>query len=307
MARSMLAILVIGLPLQLASQAPTGRWTVELWMDSAGALGPRPTARYVRGQVGFDTLHANSGSDTDGQRWTRRYWPGRFAIDLKPFFGAQIGDDVSTTVFGPFDSTSSTEVEAEYPIADSVQMNFIPRVSHGGLTATGRVRGDTIAGVWHMRAYCCGAVGRFRMLRVSESPLTFRRPPPPQRPPPLPVDKRAEIRVRTRDSGTGEFFAGKHSLIQFNPWTSKCCYTTGTQPGGWGVYFWLPPGRYQIELSEFSCNGRFASLRKPVVYEFTAVAGDTVEVTLEVARQNVPLAPTYDNREGVTCGALRAP
>lgn len=303
----MLIVLASTLALQLASQAPTGLWAVELWMDSAGALGPRPTARYVRGQVAFDTLHAETGTASNGQRWTRRYWPGRFSIDLKPFFGAQIGDDVSTTVFGPFDSTSSTEVEAESAIADTIHMNFIPRVSHGGITASGKLRGDTLVGTWHMRAYCCGAVGRFRMLRVSGAPVAFRRPPAPPPPPPLPVDQRVEVRVRTRDSGTGAFFAGKHSLIRFNPWTSKCCYTTGTQPGGWGVYFWLAPGRYQIEFSEFDCSGHFASLRNPVIHEFTAAAGDTVEVTLEVNRDSVPLSATYDNREAMTCRALRAP
>ncbi len=300
-----LTFLFITLPLHLGAQVPTGRWSLELWMDSAGAIGPRPAARYVRGQIGFDTLHADTGTASNGRTWTRQYWPGRFAVDLKQFFGAQIGHDVSTTVVAPFDSTSSTEVEADYPIGDSIAVNFVPRVSHGGITASGRIRGDTILGNWYMRAYCCGAVGHFRMVRFSHAPVFFRRPPPPPLPPPLALDRRVEVRVRARDSGTGKFFAAQHSLIRFNPSSSTCCYSTGTQPEGWGVYFWLPPGRYQIELSRFDCGGRFASLRQPAVHEFTAAAGETVEVTLEVNRDTVPLSPTYDNRDGLRCRDLK--
>ena len=304
--RPMLLLLFHLLAGQASAQTPTGRWSVELWLDSAGAIGPRPTARYVQGQVTFDTLFADTGTGSNG-RWTRRYWPGRFAIDLRPFFGTQIGQDVSTTVVGPFDSTSRSEVEADHPISDSVGINFIPRVSHGGITAEGAIHGDTIVGMWYMRAYCCGAQGHFRMVRFSRSPVTFRRPAPPPTPPPLTPDRRVEVRVRMRDSGTGQFFAARHSLIRFDPWSNTCCYSTGTEPDGWGVYFWLPPGRYQIELSRFDCDGRFASLRTPVVQEFVGAAADTVQVTLQVNRDTVALSPTYDNRDGARCRDLRAP
>ncbi len=303
----MLICLLATLPLHVGAQNPTGRWTLEFWMDSAGAIGPRPTARYVRGQIGFDTLHADTGTASSGERWTRQYWPGRFAVDLRPFFGRQIGHDVSTTVVTPFDRTSSTEVETDYSKKDSIEVNFIPRVSHGGITANGSFYGDTIVGTWYMRAYCCGATGHFRMTRLSDAALSFSRPAPPPLPPPLPIDRRVEVHVRVRDSGTGQFFAAQHSLIRFNPSSSTCCYSTGTQADGWGVYFWLPPGRYQIELSTFDCKGRFASLRKPVVHEFTAAGGDTVAVTLEVSRDTVALSPTYDNRDGLRCRDLRAP
>ena len=70
---SMLTFLLATLPLHLGAQNPTGRWTLEFWTDSAGAIGPRPTARYMRGKIGFDTLHADTETASNGQRWTRQY------------------------------------------------------------------------------------------------------------------------------------------------------------------------------------------------------------------------------------------
>src|SRR6478752_1241527 len=104
------ALAALVLPAVLGAQSPTGTWSIELRMDSAGTLGPRPTARVVHGVVRFDTLHVDSGVAPNGNHWTHRYWPGRFAIDLTPFFGGPIGQDVSTTIMSPFDASGMTEV-----------------------------------------------------------------------------------------------------------------------------------------------------------------------------------------------------
>lgn len=47
-----------------------------------------------------------------------------------------------------------------------VTIDFIPRVSHGGVTMVGRIVDDSVRGSWHQRSYCCGAWGTFIMWRT---------------------------------------------------------------------------------------------------------------------------------------------
>lgn len=294
----------IALPASIGAQAVTGTWSIELWLDSASVLGPRPTARFMQGLVRFDTLHVDSGVAGNGTRWTRRYWPGRFSIDLTPFFGGPVGRDVSATIQYPFDQTSATEVEAEVN-GDSLSLEFIPGVSHGGISLSGIVVADSMAGAWQMRAYCCGAYGHYRMRRTSSAPVAFVRPPAPPPPAPLAVNVRVEVRVRLLDLATGHYFAGEHALTTPKRGWTKCCYTTNGNADGWGQFFWLPPGQYAIEFERFDCAGRFASLRQHITQDFRGKGGDTVQITLRVNLDTVALSRTYDNPDSLPCRELR--
>jgi hypothetical protein len=295
----------IALPASLAAQSASGTWSIELWLDSANAIGPRPTARFVQGLVLFDTLHVDSGVAGNGSRWTRRSWPGRFAIDLTPFFGGPIGRDVSTSIRYPFDEASATEVEAELD-GDRLRLHFIPGVSHGGISLSGVVAADSMAGRWEMRAYCCGARGHFLMRRISRVPVAFVRPPPPPPPKPLAVDARVEVRVRLLNLATGRYFAGRHGLTNRQNGWIKCCYSTTGDSQGWGQFFWLPPGQYSVAFEEFDCAGRFASLRRRISQDFEGKAGDTVQITLRVNLDTVALSRTYDNLDSLPCRKLRS-
>ena len=297
-------VAAIALPASLRAQSVSGTWSIQLWLDSANALGPRPTARFVQGLVRFDTLHADSRVAGNGSRWTHRYWPGRFAIDLTPFFGGPIGRDVSTSIRYPFDEASGTEVEAEAD-GDTLRLDFIPGISHGGISLSGAVAADSMAGLWEMRAYCCGASGHFRMRRTSSVPVAFVRPPPPPPPKPLAVDARVEVRVRLLDLASGRYFAGRHGLTGRQKGWTKCCYSTSSDSEGWGQFFWLPPGKYSVGFERFDCAGRFASLRRHVSQDFEGNAGDTVQITLRVNLDTVALSRTYDNLDSLPCRELR--
>ena len=142
-----------------------GVWQVTLVMDSAAALGPPPSARRTGGTVAFsDSLRPSDFQyDLNGPM---THEVGRFDIDLVPFFGGPVAQDVSTTVFGPGTPDLLRETVGSVFAGDSVSIDFIPRMSHGGLSLQGLIRGDSAAGTWIQRAYCCGARGSFVMWRV---------------------------------------------------------------------------------------------------------------------------------------------
>ena len=50
---------------------------------------------------------------------------------------------------------------------DSVAITVVPRFADWGVEMLGRVSGDTIRGIWYQRASCCGAYGRFTLLRTA--------------------------------------------------------------------------------------------------------------------------------------------
>ncbi len=144
-----------------------GEWRVSLVLKERGALGPTPTKREVSGMIAF--------RDTFPPVWPNRTAPdsfvteevGRYDIDLTPFFGGQIAKDVSSTTFGSTAGSFTIEATGSVFSQDSVHIDLIPRISHGGLSFVGRMRGDSITGNWTQRAYCCGARGTFVMRRVS--------------------------------------------------------------------------------------------------------------------------------------------
>ena len=142
-----------------------GDWALRLELEEPSKMHPQPTGRVVTGpvRIGAQHLPPDEGDDLDSLVVVRR---GLHELDLSPFFGGPYARDVSTTVFGG-GATLFREVSAEATGGDSVRLVIIPRMSHGGLTLSGIVRGDTIVGGWFQNAYCCGAVGRFLMWRTA--------------------------------------------------------------------------------------------------------------------------------------------
>jgi alpha-tubulin suppressor-like RCC1 family protein len=143
-----------------------GAWRVHLHIERLNLQQPEPTSRSITGLFVFDRRLPDwtefRGATVDS---VVRYEYGYSALDLAPFFGGPYARDVSTTVFGG-GATLFRELIGMVPAGDSVDMTLIPRMSHGGLSFTGRIAGDTMRGRWTQNAYCCGADGTFTMHRA---------------------------------------------------------------------------------------------------------------------------------------------
>jgi hypothetical protein len=143
-----------------------GAWTVLLRFERRGALGPPPSKRAVSGIISFaDTLPPVWSNRAPADSFVTNE-VGRYDIDLTPFFGSQIAQDVSSTTFGSTGGSFAIEATGSVFSYDSVTIDLIPRISHGGLSFSGRMVGDSVVGEWVQRAYCCGATGTFMMRRA---------------------------------------------------------------------------------------------------------------------------------------------
>lgn len=142
-----------------------GQWRITLQLDHPGAGQPSPKTRTVSGAVklGPRYLAAQANDDLDSLVHVVR---GMHEVDFTPFFGGPVGHDVSTSVFGSGPDLVH-EVAASIPSGDSVDITFIPRMSHGSLSFYGTIHGDTVRGSWVQNMYCCGAEGRFVMTRTA--------------------------------------------------------------------------------------------------------------------------------------------
>lgn len=144
-----------------------GSWSVLLRFEQKGAIGPSPSRRVAEGSMtfadSFPSVWPNSAATQDTFVTDEI---GRFDIDLSPFFGSQIARDVSSSTFGSTGGSFAVEATGSVFAHDSVSIDLIPRISHGGLSLSGRLFADSIIGRWVQRAYCCGATGSFRMRRV---------------------------------------------------------------------------------------------------------------------------------------------
>jgi hypothetical protein len=150
----------------------TGTWDIEFRLEQPGALAPKPRARRAAGSIRFSPeipdplrgLHRTAPlAGTDSTRVRREF--GAFDVDFSPFFGGRLASDISTTVMGAADREFYREARGAIFNGDSVEIDLIPRISHGGVSFAGVIRGDSVSGRWEQRAYCCGAVGRFVMRR----------------------------------------------------------------------------------------------------------------------------------------------
>ena len=139
------------------SKALEGRWRVELYLDRPSAR-VEPMAGQINGEIGFSTLAWWNPSD--------RF--GRHNLNLQSFFGTSFRKP-DVQAFSPADTSMVTEVSGNVR-GDSVGIDFIPRVDHGGLSMWGRFWGDSAKGRWYRRGN--DGEGHFILRRISKDPVT---------------------------------------------------------------------------------------------------------------------------------------
>jgi hypothetical protein len=278
------------------SGALQGVWRLELTLDSAGASGPRPTQRIISGEIAFARF---GGDSAYGRRAPSTDRFGRFDVDFTPFFGGRVASDVSTTIAAPFDRGLVTEATGELHSRDSVRIELIPRMSHGGLSLHGLFLGDSARGVWRLNAYCCGASGRFALRRESRDSPDIQPPPRRQPPPPLDTTVLGKVRVRMWEVSQGRYVGIEHGLLAGQ--SSKWAYHTSNDADGWGKAFWLKPGAYAIEIRSYPCRGQFLSLKHAEEHPFTVRVGEVTEVTLRMDLRTVVPRTYYGNPTGERC------
>jgi hypothetical protein len=171
------------------SKALEGRWTLELYLET-------PSARFspMAGQINGEIAFSNTAW------WNPRDRFGRHSLDLQSFFGRSFLRPAGTVAFGPADTSMVTEVSGNVR-GDSVNIDFIPRVDHGGISMWGRFYGDSAKGKWDRRG--TDGDGRFVMRRVSKEAVSVAAIPD-GRPvavavaaPPKPLTK-AELRAKAK-------------------------------------------------------------------------------------------------------------
>ena len=140
------------------SKALEGRWTLELYLDT-------PSARFspMAGQINGEVAFSNTAW------WNPRDRFGRHSLDLQSFFGRSFLRQAGTVAFGPGDTSMVTEVSGNVR-GDSVNIDFIPRVDHGGISMWGRFYGDSAKGKWDRRG--ADGDGHFVLRRVSKEAVS---------------------------------------------------------------------------------------------------------------------------------------
>lgn len=123
-----------------------GRWAGRFSLDSAG-LNARPRQRELEGSLAFIASEAPVRPQDRVAEAS-----GRADLDFAPLLGTDVPGglrDISGLVFH----------------GDSVAITLLPRLGDWALELRGRQAADTIRGNWFQRASCCGAYGRFVLVR----------------------------------------------------------------------------------------------------------------------------------------------
>lgn len=295
--------LLLGCQPSSPAVSPVGTWKAEFWLDSVGPLDSIPTSHYLTGIVTIGDSGADSVYGWPDTTHKLPTWLGNYQLDFTPFFGRPIARDVSTTIFGSTGGYFATELSATLHSPDTLSLELIPRISHGGVSASGRFVGDTVTGDWYVRAYAGGASGHFRLTRTSTvSPQVLRDPPPPP-PDTLALAARGTIFVRVQDRGSGRYLEIRHGLHTPTSWIYS--YSTGTTPEGWGPSFWLPPGSYGVVIRDIPCGKEEQFLEEEIEHRFEAIAGETTFVTVSIILDSLILDQSYKNDRKRTCADLR--
>jgi len=145
-----------------------GKWNITLILDKGQAAGSDPAEKRVEGTIRFSSTIPDPLPDrgrTRGDPTVEEF--GEYRIDLRPFFGADITKSHSYTVFpGRKGSDLFTEADGYVYNGNQVEIRFIPRLSHGGISLSGQLQGDSIRGDWIKRDYAPSFEGRFVMKRA---------------------------------------------------------------------------------------------------------------------------------------------
>jgi hypothetical protein len=92
---------------------------------------------------------------------------GEYEIDLTPIFGENITNSVSNTIFpGSNDPDILKQASGMIYDGNRVSVDFIPRMSHGGISLSGIISEDrVIEGRWVKRDFAVVLSGEFSMAR----------------------------------------------------------------------------------------------------------------------------------------------
>lgn len=124
-----------------------GEWSGRFELDSAG-LNSRPAARRIEGDLTFgDPGDADAGSGARVASAT-----GSSRLDFAPLLGTDVQGVVG-------------DIEGMVFAGDSVAITLLPRFGDWAIELRGRQAADTLRGSWFQRASCCGAYGRFVLVR----------------------------------------------------------------------------------------------------------------------------------------------
>lgn len=280
-----------------------GQWNLVFRLDSSGPR-QQPTARIAAGIIRFSPQVRIAWPFGTGETPSDPFVHGMggvFDVDFSVFWGTPIAADVSTSVMGPVTASFANEAYGRIFDNDSVEVDLIPRLSHGGVSLGGRLARDTMTGTWVQRAYCCGARGTVTMTRISTDPGLIVVPPEPvvRARDTLLESERGTIRVRVWDDAMGSYLHIGYAVS--GPTGTKSGYNAGEEPGGWGRSFWLSPGSYKISIRDFLCGEKPYILRKELSKAFKAVAGDTTDITLRLNTRTAKVARSYANHDGKPC------
>ena len=127
-----------------------GRWSGRFALDSAG-LNARPRTRSLEGTLVFEAAEARGREDE---------LVDAASGDTDLDFGSLLGADVPVNV---------GDIRGLVFYGDSVAITLLPRLGDWALELRGRQSADTVRGDWFQRASCCGAFGRFVLVRNDES------------------------------------------------------------------------------------------------------------------------------------------
>jgi len=145
-----------------------GEWNITLILDKGRAVASGRAGKQVEGTIRFSSAIPDPLPDrrrTRGDPTVDEF--GEYRIDLRPFFGAAITKSLTNTVFpGREGADILTEVDGYVYNESQVEIRFIPRMSHGGISLSGRVQGDSIRGSWIKRDFAPRFEGHFVMKRA---------------------------------------------------------------------------------------------------------------------------------------------
>ena len=258
-----------------------GQWTVRLTLVHQQP-DVKPTAYIVSGTMLFGTTITNPlpffiNPPDDSVRMES----GRFYIDLTPFLGAQVPEQVSTTVTPNGDDAFLREVVGTVFPGDTIELKLIPNISHGSIVVRGKMAGDSITGWWYEQAYGPAASGRLSMHRTSRTTPELREPPPP---PPPPAEDRStwgKVRVRVWEASSNRYIVATHAL-ELPDSSEKSAYHTHATADGWGETIELPPGGYTVLLMDFPNGDPTWRVPRKSARHFTISTGQTTDVTIRL-------------------------
>lgn len=207
------------------------------------------------GDFGYDTLHVEEG---------------RFELDRLADFseeevdGAE-GADPREVVPEDYVKYASGEVLA----GDSVLVVLVPMETDGSVSLGGRVRGDSIRGTWVQNGLCCGVGGSFVMRRVPTSAhgdslvaqgirLAAEAREKGAREAEARGLRVGTMRLRVVDARTGRYARvgiwAQHEEHGEEYEGNEFVYTSGDGEG-WSEPAEMEPGRYELFLTSFRCEG----------------------------------------------------